>query len=160
MAGPRIVYSFGFIRELNLHRSKEQIEREFTQLEENTSEFAEFVHRLHKDACRLIAKYGGIKSVNAAEECYVVLRDRGLSFAEPLTVVYDENQKLMFVRYINLLCQRHFPQTEMAMLLTRAVCAKLPLSVERELGQLEQEQHISLPLHYDLEQKPLKKWLK
>ncbi len=160
MAGPRIFFSFSFTRELNLHRSKEQLEREFAKLEENSSEFVEFASRLNKDLLKLVAKYGGMKTVDIPERVYVVLRDRGLSFPEPCTVVYDENQKLMFVRYVNLLAQRHFEKPEAAVLLTKHVCAKLPIGFERELRELEQEQHIMVPLTYDLEEKALKKWLK
>jgi hypothetical protein len=160
MGGPRIVYSFAFTRELNLHRSKEQLEKEFAQIEDNTSEFSEFVQRLHKDVVKYIAQYAGVKTVDVPEIIYVALRDRGLSFPEPLTVVYSENQKLMFVRYVNLLCQRLFEKHEQAMLITRFTCTKLPINFEREVHELEAEQHIMVPLTYDLDQKPLKKWIK
>jgi hypothetical protein len=160
MAGPKILYSFSFTRELNLHRSKEQLEKEFTNLEENTSEFAEFVSRFNKDISKYLAQYGGVRSVDIPEVMYVVLRDRGLSFPEPLSVVYDEDQKLMLVRYVNLLAQRLFPNPEAAALLTRYVCIKLPLNLEREVHELQSEQHILMPLNYDLEEKALKKWLK
>jgi hypothetical protein len=160
MVGPKIIYSFSFTRELNLHRSKEQLEKEFANIEERTSEFNEFVHRLHKDLVKYLSQYSGVKSVDVPETIYVVLRDRGLSFSEPLTVVYDENQKLMFVRYVQLLGLRLFDKPEAAALLTKYVCAKLPINFEREVHELETEQHIQIPLHYDLEEKALKKWLK
>lgn len=161
MAGPSIVYSFSYTRELNLHRSKEQLEREFSSIKEDTAEFAEFVHRFSKDIGKNLSKYGGIKTVTLPEQIYVVLRDRGLSFPEPVTVVYDENQKLMLVRYVNLLCQQLFPdRADAAVLLTKAVSKKMPLSLDRELAELESEQHIVVPLPYDLEEKALKKWLK
>ena len=160
MSGPRIIYSFAFTRELNLHRSKEQLEKEFSQLEDHTSEFAELVHRLHKDITKYLAQFGGVKSVDVPAELYVVLRDRGLSFPEPLTIVFDENQKLMFVRYVNLLAQRLFDKPEAAALLARYVCSKLPMNFDRELAELEAEQHIFVPLHYDLTEKSLKTWLK
>lgn len=160
MAGPKILYSFSFTRELNLHRSKEQLDKEFANLEENTSEFAEFASRFNKEIGKHLMQYGGVRSADIPAVMYVVLRDRGLSFPEPLTVVYDENQKLMLVRYVNLLCQRLFPVPEQAALLTRYVCNKLPLNLEREVHELEQEQHILMPLQHDLEQKTLRKWLK
>lgn len=156
----RISYSFSYTRELNLHRSKEQLEREFTNIEDSTAEFAEFVHHLNKDIKKHITKYAGVKKFDLPEMLYVVIRDRGLSYPDPLTVVYDDNQKLMFVRYVNVLCQKLFVQPEAALLLTQYVCGKLPLSVEHELRTLEEEQHITLPLRYDLEEKALKKWLK
>lgn len=160
MAGPRVTYSFAFIRELNLHRSKEQLEREFANLAESTSEFQEFTSTLNGQLKKLLTKYAGVKSVTMPEQLYVVLRDRGLSFPDPMTVVYDENQKLMFVRYVNLIAQTLFERPDEAVLLTRAVCTTLPISFERELGLLENEQHIVVNLPYNLEEKPLKKWLK
>lgn len=158
--GPKIIYSFSYSRELNIHRSKEQLEKEFTGIEDSTSEFAEFVHRLHKDVKKYLSVYSGTKTVDIPDFVYVVIRDRGLSYPEPMTVVYSENQKLMFVRYVNLLAQRLFPILEPALLLTRFVCTKLPISFEQELHEIELEQHIVAPLNYDLTEKPLKKWLK
>jgi hypothetical protein len=160
MSGPQIIYSFAFTRELNLHRSKEQLEKEFSQIEDHTSEFAEFVSRMHKDLTKHLTGFGGVKSVDVPEQIYVVLRDRGLSFPEPLTVVFDENQKLMFVRYVNLLAQRLFEKPEQAALLTRYVCGKLPMNFDREVAEMEAEQHILVPLTYNLAEKPLRKWLK
>jgi hypothetical protein len=160
MAGPRIIYSFAFTRELNLHRSKEQLEKEFSSLEDHTSEFAEFVSRMHKDLMKHLAHFGGMKTVDIPETLYVVLRDRGLSFPEPLTVVFDENQKLMFARYVNLVAQRTFEKPEAAALLTKYVMTKLPMNFDREVAELFAEQHIMIPLTYDLNEKPLKKWLK
>lgn len=160
MAGPRIIYSFSFVRELNLHRSKEQLEKEYANIEELTSEFVEYTSRMHKDLKKYLSVYSGIKTVDIPEHVYVVTRDRGLSFSEPMTVVYSENQKLMFARYVCLLCQRLFDTAEAAVLLTRAICSKLPINFERELNELETEQHITMPMRYDLTEKPLKKWLK
>jgi hypothetical protein len=160
MAGPRIHYSFSYLRELNLHRSKEQLEREFAKLEEQTSEFREFVSKFNTDIRKLLAKYGGVKTVTMPDRLYVVTRDRGLSFPDPMTVLADENQKLMLVRYIYLLSLRLFDSPDQAMVLTRAVCTKLPFSFERELKSHEHELNIIVPLPYDLDEKPLKKWLK
>lgn len=159
MVGPRVEYSFSYIRELNLHRSKEALDREFAKLEESTSEFREFVHRFHKDILKYLTKYAGVRSVEAPEVLYVVLRDRGLSYPQPMTVVADENQKLMLVRYVYLVALSAFEQPEAASCLAKWVAKKLPLNMERELRELEQELNIIVALPYDLEEKPLKKWL-
>jgi len=160
MAGPKILYSFSFVRELNLHRSKEQLERDFAKLEGNTSEFREFVSRFNKDIPKLISKYGGVKTVTMPDVIYVVSRERGLSFPEPLTIVADENQKFMLVRYVYLIALRHFERQDAAALITRYVCAKLPMSFEREVKELENELTIVVPLPYDLEEQAFKKWIK
>ena len=160
MAGPRVRYSFGYVRELNLHRSKEQLEREFAKLEEHTSEFTEFVSRFHKDVVKHLIKFGGVRAADVPEELYVVTRERGLSFPDPMTVVSDENQKLMFVRYVYLLALRLFDKPDQAILLTRAVCGKLPIPFDRELKEVEHDLNIIVLLPYDLNEKPLRKWLK
>jgi hypothetical protein len=160
MAGPKVVYSFGYLRELNLHRSKEQLEREFSKLEGNTSEFREFTSRFNRDIQKLIAKYAGIKTVTMPETLYVVIRERGLSFPVPLTVVADENQKLMLVRYVYLVALLHLERSDAAALVTRFVTQKLPMTFEREMKDLESELSILVPLPYDLDKKPVKKWLK
>ena len=66
----------------------------------------------------------------------------------------------MLVRYVYLIALRHFDRQDAAALITRFVCAKLPMSFEREVKDLESELTIVVPLPYDLEEKAFKKWIK
>ncbi len=70
------------------------------KLKENTTEFRELFEK-HKDKIiKLIERYSG-KKLDKNIDVYVVERDEGGSFHDPLTLKFHENNKLMFCIFIH-----------------------------------------------------------
>lgn len=141
----KIIYSYMYNRQLNIHRSREQVWKRFQELEGSCAELKELTDRFLLDTIYKMEKYSGTKIPREEIRIYIVDRDRGGSFHEPLTLQFDEDQKFMFAELLHLV-GHHLVLDRGALgetkinLLVETVLRELPLNFEREIQRLHKNQ--------------------
>lgn len=149
----QIIYSYMYNRELNIHRSKEQVFKKFEDLEGSCAELKELTDRFLLDAIYKMEEYVQEKIPREAIRIYIVSRERGGSFHEPMTLQYDDDQKFMFAELLHLV-GHHIISDRGALgeskinLVTEAVLDSLPLDFSRQMDRLHKNQENRYPLEY------------
>lgn len=166
----RIIYSYMYNRQLNFHRSKEQVWERFKQLEGSCEELKELTDRFLLDAIYRMEECIGEKIPREEIRIYIVMRERGGSFHEPLTLQYDEDQKFMFAELLHLV-GHHLIKDRGALgeskinLVVETVLSELPLNFSKQIERLHRNQQNRYPEYfridakeYDLTKKNVREW--
>ena len=149
----KILYSYMYNRQLNIHRSKEQVYKRFEELEGSCDELKELTDRFLLDRVEQMEAYCGRKIPREEIRIYIVDRDRGGSFHEPLTLQYDDDQKFMFAELLHLV-GHHLVEDRGAIgegkinLLVEQVLSEMPLKFDRQVKRLHDNQENRYPLEY------------
>ncbi len=149
----KIIYSYMYNRQLNIHRSKEQVWKRFMTLEGSCSELKELNDRFLLDTIYTMEKLSGKKIPREEIRIFIVDRDRGGSFHEPMTLQFDEDQKFMFVELLHLV-GHHLVVDRGAIgeakinLVVEEAISGLPLDFSRQLKRLHKIQEDRYPLEY------------
>jgi hypothetical protein len=149
----QIIYSYMYNRELNIHRSKEQVFKRFEDLEGSCAKLKELTDRFLLDAIFKMEQFVEKKIPREAIRIYIVGRDRGGSFHEPMTLQYDEDQKFMFAELLHLVGHHIIPDRGALgegkiNLVTETVLDDLPLDFTRQVDRLHKNQENRYPLEY------------
>ncbi|MFT4250610.1 MAG: hypothetical protein ACMXYD_04585 [Candidatus Woesearchaeota archaeon] len=149
----QIIYSYMYNRELNIHRSKEQVFKRFEDLEGSCSELKELTDRFLHEAILRMEGFVEKKIPREAIRIYIVSRDRGGSFHQPMTLQYDDDQKFMFAELLHLI--GHHLVTDRGSLgeskinlVVETVLDSLPLDFSRQMDRLHKNQENRYPLEY------------
>ncbi len=161
----KIIYSYMYNRQLNYHKSREQVWKRFQELEGSCTELKELTDRFLLDCIYKMEQYSGNTIPREEIRIYIVDRDRGGSFHEPVTLQYDEDQKFMFGELLHLVGHHLVPdrgalgETKIN-LLVETVLTELPLNFSRQIERLHKNQegryseYFRMPLDkYDLHEK-------
>lgn len=149
----KIIYSYMYNRQLNIHRSKEQVFKRFEDLEGSCDELKELTDRFLLDCIQRMEEFSGKSIPREAIRIFIVDRERGGSFHEPLTLQFDDDQKFMFAELLHLI-GHHIVDTRGAIgegkinLLVETTLADLPLNFERQVKRLHKNQENRYPLEY------------
>jgi len=164
----KIIYSYMYNRQLNYHRSKEQVWKRFQDLEGSCAELKEMADRFLLDSIYKMEQYAGEKIPREEIRIFIVARDRGGSFHEPVTLQYDDDQKFMFAELLHLVGHHLVPDRgalgeSKINLLIESVLADLPLDFSRQIARLHKNQQSRYaeyfridPKQYVLSEKTLK----
>lgn len=149
----QIIYSYVYNRHLNFHRSKEQVKKMFDELEGSCSEFQELAERFLIDAVLELEKYAGEKIPREAIRIYIVKRERGGSFHQPVTLQYDDDQKFMFAEMLHLVGHHLVPDRgalgeSKINLIVEAALKTLPLDFTKQMERLHKNQQSRYPVEY------------
>ena len=149
----KIIYSYMYNRQLNIHRSKEQVYKRFEDLEGSCDELKELTDRFLMDSVKQMEVYAGTSIPREEIRIFIVDRERGGSFHEPLTLQFDDDQKFMFAELLHLI-GHHLVVARGSIgegkinLLVETVLSKLPLNFERQVTRLHKNQENRYPLEY------------
>lgn len=163
----KIIYSYMYNRQLNYHRSKEQVYKRFQDLEGSCAELNELTDRFLLDSIYKMEEFAGEKIPREEIRIFIVDRDRGGSFHEPVTLQYDDDQKYMFAELLHLVGHHLVPDRgalgeAKINLLVETVLSELPLKFSRQIARLHKNQQGRYaeyfridPEQYDLSEKSL-----
>lgn len=164
----KIIYSYMYNRQLNYHRSKEQVWKRFQDLEGSCAELKEISERFLLDCIYKMEQYAGENIPREEIRIFIVHRDRGGSFHEPVTLQYDDDQKYMFAELLHLI-GHHLVADRGALgeakinLVVESVLSSLPLDFSRQVQRLHKNQQNRYaeyfridPKQYSLDEKSLK----
>lgn len=141
----QIIYSYMYNRQLNFHRSKEQVWKRFQELEGSCEELNELTDRFLLDSILKLEKYAGKKIPREAIRIYIVDRERGGSFHQPVSLQYDDDQKFMFAELLHLV-GHHIVDDRGALgeakinLIVEQVLKEMPLDFSRQIQRLHKNQ--------------------
>ncbi len=149
----KIIYSYMYNRQLNIHRSKEQVFKRFEELEGSCDELKELTDRFLLETIKRMEEFVGMEVPREEIRIYIVDRDRGGSFHEPLTLQYYEDQKFMFAELLHLV-GHHLVNERGAIgegkinLVVETALNELPLNFQRQVKRLHDNQENRYPLEY------------
>lgn len=149
----KIIYSYMYNRQLNIHRSKEQVFKRFEDLEGSCDELKELTDRFLLKCIERMEEFAGSKIPREEIRIFIVDRERGGSFHEPLTLQFDDDQKFMFAELLHLI-GHHLVTARGAIgegkinLLVETTLSELPLNFDRQMKRLHDNQENRYPLEY------------